>query len=374
MKKKFVIVGPTHPFKGGISHYTTLLYHELKKYHEVKFLSFSRQYPKLLFPGGSSFDDLSKKEIKADAERVIDWASPFSWISAVKKIKNYSPDLIIFPWWMWGWAIPFWVIASLSKKYGVKVLFICHNVDEHESAFWKRILARFALSSGDFYIVHSESEFKKLKNMFPEGKIEKVFHPSYEIFRFEEIPKTKAQEELGIKGKAILFFGYVRPYKGLIHLLKALPKVLNEVPLTLVIAGEFWEGKEKYQKVIEDLKIKEHVKIYDGYVPNEKIGIYFSAVDLVVMPYTSATGTGITQIAFGFGKPIVGTNVGDLPEVIEHGRRGLIVPPADPEALAHAIIKCFKENLIETFSRNIQKDREIFSWEKLRKVIESFTE
>ena len=371
MKKKFVIVGPTYPFKGGISHYTTLLYHELKKYHEVKFLSFSRAYPKFFFPGNSSFDS-SKKEIKAEAERIVDWASPFSWFSAGKKIKEYCPDIVIFPWWMWGWAIPFRVIASLSKKCGAKVLFICHNVEEHESAFWKRLLARFALSSGDFYIVHSESEFKKLKNMFPEAKIEKVFHPSYEVFHFEQIPKTKAQEEIGIKGNAILFFGYVRPYKGLIYLLKAMPRVLKEIPLTLLIAGEFWEDKEKYKKAIEGLKIEEHVKICDGYVPNEKIGIYFSAVDLVVMPYISATGTGITQIAFGFGKPVIGTNVGDLPEVIEHGRRGLIVPPADSEALADAIIKCFKENLIETFSKNIENDRKIFSWERLRKAIESF--
>lgn len=367
------LVGPTYPFRGGISHYTTLLYRELKKKHSVKFFSFSRPYPKFLFPGDASFDK-SKKPIKADkVKRILDWACPFSWISVAQKIKKFKPDLVIFPWWMWGWAIPFATIAILAKTFSkTKILFLCHNVIEHETAWWKNLLTKFALSTGNYYIVHSKSDFNKLKHVFPKAKIKKTFHPTYEIFKLRKLTKTAAQKKLGISGNTILFFGYIRPYKGLRYLLQALPLVLKKIDVTLLVAGEFWEDREKYQDLIKQLGITKNVKIFDEYIPNEELGIYFSATDLVLLPYTSATGTGITQIAFGFEKPVIGTKVGDLLEVIENGRRGPVVSPQNSKELAEAIIKCYQENLIEKFSKNIKQDKKLFSWSNLVVAIESF--
>ena len=370
---KIAVIGPTYPFKGGISHYTTILCKELQKKHHTVLFSFSRPYPKILFPGDNSRDK-SKRIIRiSNVRKTIDWANPFSWVKTALAIKRENFDLIIFQWWMWGWAIPFTIISLLNKVFSkIKILFLCHNVIEHESSWWKNLLAKITLSTGDYYIVHSKLNLKELKRMIPRKKIKKTFHPSYEIFRNKKIAKISARKKLGIKGKTILFFGYIRPYKGLSFLLRALPIVLNKIKVNLIIAGEFWEDKKKYDKLIKKLKIKKNVKVFDKYVPNEEIGIFFSAADLVVLPYVSATGTGVTKIAFGFNKPVIGTKVGDLPEVIENGRRGLVVSPQNPKELAKAIIKCYQKNLIPVFEKNIKQDKSLFSWENLVKIIESF--
>lgn len=370
---RIVLIGPTFPFRGGISHYTTLLYRELKKRHEVKFFSFSRPYPKFLFPGDTSFDKSKKPLEVTETERIVDWANPLSWLIVAKRARDFDPDLVIFPWWMWGWAIPFAVVTLLAKALtSAKILFICHNVIEHETAWWKKLLTKMALSPGDFYIVHSQPDFEKLKRFFPRPRIKKAFLPIFEIVASGKISRERAKKKLGIKGNAILFFGYVRPYKGLRYLFQALPDVLKQVNLDLIVAGEFWEDKESYQALAKELGIERRTKIFDQYIPNEELQFYFAASELLIAPYVSATGTATTRLAFGFEKPIVGTAVGDLPEVIDNGRRGLVVPPEDPQALAEAIIRCYRENLIEIFSKNIREDEDLFSWERLVKTIESF--
>lgn len=372
-KLKILLIGPTFPFKGGISHYTTLLYQELRKCHQVKFFSFSRPYPKFLFPGDAGLDK-SAKPIKASgAARIVDWANPFSWIFVAKRARDFDPDLIIFPWWMWGWAIPFTVIAFLVKSFSkAKILFLCHNVVEHETTGWKNLLTKIALSTGDLYVAHSASDFTNLRQTLPKAEIKKTFHPIYDIFELRKISKRNAQKKLEISGNVILFFGYIRPYKGLRYLLQAIPEVLKKVNLTLLIAGEFWEDKEEYQNLIKKLGIGKKVKVFSNYIPNEEVGLYFAAADLLVAPYISATGTGVTRVAFAFEKPVVGTDVGDLSEVVENGRRGLIVPARSPKGLAKAIIRCYQESLIEGFSENIRKDKKLFSWDSLVKTIESF--
>jgi glycosyltransferase involved in cell wall biosynthesis len=369
---KVVLIGPTFPFKGGISHYTTLLANELKKRHQVLFFSFSRPYPKFLFPGDASFDK-SKAPVKSSQTRqILDWANPLSWMKIAKEIRAFKPDLIIFPWWMWGWAIPFFVIATLGKALsGAKILFVCHNVTEHETATWKKLLTQLTLGRGDSYITHSQTDLDELEKLFPKKRSLKTFHPIYEIFKGENLSKQKAQKRLGVSGNTILFFGYIRPYKGLEYLLKALPPVLKKIDITLVVAGEFWEEKEKYQKLIKELKIEKKVKIFDRYIANEEIASFFTACDLLVTPYSSATGTGVTRIALAFGKPIVGTAVGDIPEVVPHERRGLIVPPKNPEAIAGAILRCYQKDLFQEFSKNIKEDLDLFSWKRMREKIES---
>lgn len=370
---KIVLIGPTYPFRGGVSHYTTLLCKELKKKHQIKFLSFSRPYPNWLFPGESIIDK-SKKPIKEKGvERTIDWANPLSWVATAFKIKNFNPELVIFTWYIWGWSIPFAVIILIIKVFtNIKILFICHNVIEHEPTWWKNYLTKIVLPTSNYYIVHSKSDYKKLKNIVPKAQIKITFHPTYRIFKLKDIKKYTAKKKLNLNGRVILFFGHVRPYKGLIYLLQALPIVLKELDVTLIVAGEFWEDKKKYQNLIKRLNIAKHVKIFDQYIPNEKVALYFSAADFVVMPYISASGTGIAQLALGLGKAVVGTNVGDLPEVIENGRRGLIVKPKSSKELANAIIRMYQENLIQKFSQNIKKDKDLFSWSNLITIIESF--
>ncbi|UCG30891.1 MAG: glycosyltransferase [candidate division WOR-3 bacterium] len=370
-----VLVGPTYPFKGGIAHYSTLLCLQLRKKHRVKFLTFSRQYPALLYPGDPGCDKSRIKLSIDDALPIIDWANPVSWVKAARVITDFSPVIVIFAWWMWGWVVPFWIIAQLSRiRSGAKILYICHNVIEHEPNFWRNFLSKFALTSGDFYIAHSQDDYDRLKQLFPHAVIKLNFHPTYKFFNRERIKRGEARQRLGIEPefkKVLLFFGIVRPYKGLRYLIEAMPRVIKEIPdLCLVIAGEFWQEKDLIVDMIHRFDVADHVLILDEYIPNEDVFLYFSACDVVVLPYVTATGSGVTQIAFGFNKPVVATATGDLPYVVENGRRGLIVPPEDSTLLADAIIRCFDNDLLRTFRKNISKDGHLFSWENLTNSIE----
>jgi glycosyltransferase involved in cell wall biosynthesis len=374
---KIALIGPTYPFRGGISHYTTLLNSHLQKKHQVQFYTFSRPYPKLLYPGNASPDQSTMRFSNKNTISIIDWANPFSWIKTGLLIIRWSPQIIIFPWWMWGWAIPFWVIAKIaSLRNKVKTLFICHNVIEHEAAFWKSVLTKFALSVGDFYIVHSHEDYKNLRKIFPDAKVIINFHPTYEIFNQESISKEEAKIKLRLNSKfkkTILFFGVVRPYKGLSYFIEAMPKIIAEIPdLCLIIAGEFWAKEDRYLKQIRELHIEDEVKVINKYVPNEEVGIYFSAADVVVLPYVSGTGSGIVQIAYGFDKPVIATKVGCLPEVVDHERTGYLVEPMNSQAIADAIVSFYKEGKEEAFVNNITKEKEKFSWDKMVETLESF--
>jgi glycosyltransferase involved in cell wall biosynthesis len=367
---KVALIGPTYPFRGGISHYTTLLYAHLQRRYQTLFLTFSRKYPKFIFPGNTSHDSSDMQLSETEAIPIIDWASPFSWFKTGLLVARWSPDMVIFPWWMWGWAIPFYIIGRVvSLKNSATILYICHNVIEHETSFWKKLLSRLALSIGGAFIVHSGQDYEDLKRIFPNARIEVAFHPTYEAFKHSTLTKKEARKKLGLGvkfKKVVLFFGIVRPYKGLIYLIEALPMIAAQIPdLCLVIAGEFWESKKAYLQRIAELQIEDNVRIFDQYVPNEDVATYFLAADLVVPPYISGTGSGIVQIAFGFDKPVIASSVGCLSEVVNHGKTGYVVNAADTDAIVDAVISFYEHNQEEIFAKNIRNGRARFSWDKM---------
>jgi glycosyltransferase involved in cell wall biosynthesis len=208
--------------------------------------------------------------------------------------------------------------------------------------------------------------------MFPEAKIKKNFHPTFDVFNLGDFDPNIIRLKYGIEDNIIIFFGFVREYKGLKYLIKALPEVLSKINITLLIVGEFWKDKNEYLHLINTLEIKDRVIIIDDYVPNEEIGFYFSAADIVVQPYVSATGSGIIQIAFGFNKPVIATKVGCLPEVIVDGKTGYLVLPENSRELAQAILKFFQKDNSAKFSDNVRKENYKFSWDRMVDVIEEF--
>lgn len=365
------LIGPTYPFRGGISHYTTLLYKCLRKRHQVDFFSFKRQYPRWLFPGKTDIDQSCAHIQEEGTRRLLDSLNPISWLSVARKIVAADHDLLVIPWWVSFWAPPFWTISSIVKLLcSTKILFLCHNVVEHESKWIDKVLTRLVLKNGDFFVVHSAEDKENLLEMFPRAKVLKSFHPTYDIFSEIECDNKSIKTKYGIDGYLILFFGFIREYKGLKYLLRALPQVLSKVKVTLLVVGEFWKDKDRYIRLIEDLGIDDSVILVDQYIPNEEIGTYFNAADLVVQPYISATGSGVVQTAFGFNKPVVATSVGSLPEVIEDGRTGYLVPPKDPDKLAQAVIKFFCEDDSAGFCKNIEKEKYRFSWDRMADVIQ----
>ncbi len=370
---KIAMIGPTAPFRGGIAHYTTLLFNHLKKRHAVRFFSFKRQYPGWLFPGKTDIDPSRAPFSAPGVEQTLDSLNPLTWINTAGKIIRSRCDLLILPWWVSFWAPQFMTILFLVKlRSRAKILFIGHNVVAHESWFFDRLLTRMVLSRGDFFIVHSGEDEINLRAMLPQAVIRRQFHPTYDAFNMEKAMPEDSRRILGLpeQGPVVLFFGFVREYKGLKHLLAAMPEILAKIPVTLLIVGEFWKDKDAYLNLIRDLGIGDRLRIKDEYVPNEDVGLYFNAADLVVQPYVSATGSGVVQLAFGFNKPVVATAVGSLPEIIEDGKTGYVVPPADSAAIAQAVIRFFEENRAEEFSENIKKQHHRFSWDNLVDAIE----
>ena len=370
---KIALIGPAYPFRGGIAHYTKLLYESIQNRHEVRFFSFKRQYPKWLFPSKTDLDP-SKENIKTrGAERIIDSVNPFSWVLTARKIIHFNPDILIFPWWVSFWAPQFLIIALIVKQFcPTKILFICHNVVAHESRFFDKFLTGKVLKLGDFFIVHSEEDRKNLFDIMPDANVKKNVHPTYEVFNISNSNEKLIDLKPKLNGRILLFFGFVREYKGLKYLIEAMPEILEQMPATLMIIGEFWKDKKEYLGLINALQINNYVVIVDEYVPNECVGKYFRAADLVVQPYVSATGSGVVQVAFSFNKPVIATTVGCLPEVVKDGETGYLISPGSSSEIATAVIKFFKENHAPVFSENIKKEKYMFSWDCLVDVIESF--
>ncbi|MGH7491769.1 MAG: glycosyltransferase family 4 protein [bacterium] len=369
---KIALIGPSYPFKGGIAHYTTLLYRHLKTRHQVTFFTFKRQYPEFLYPGKGD-KDVSQSALREDgAEQFLDSLNPFTWFRAWRRLRRLQPDLVILPWWVYFWTPHFYYLAQrVKRKLGSRLLFICHNVVEHESNRIAKFCTSLVLKRGDLFLVHSKDDEANLKKMLPAAPITRAFHPSYDVFPQSGVTKASARRQLGLHGKTILFFGFVRPYKGLKYLLEAMPMILQEEKVNLLIVGEFWEGKEECQQQIKALGLEKNVQVIDRYVPNEKVEVFFAASDLLVLPYVSATGSGLVQLAFGMGTPVLVTNVGALPEVVRDEYTGFIVPPQDPTAIAARIIQYYRINMEESFRENIMKDRYRFSWGQLVEKIEA---
>ncbi|MFH0963088.1 MAG: glycosyltransferase, partial [Planctomycetota bacterium] len=248
------------------------------------------------------------------------------------------------------------------------------NVVAHEDSALSRALTKAALATGRGFIVHSAQDEANLRRMFPGRAIRHAIHPSFEFFRAAGLTREEARGRLGVEGNVVLFFGIVRPYKGLEYLLRAMPRVLESTEVTALVVGEFWEPREKYEKLIEQLGIGGRVRIVGEYVPNEDVELYFAAADLVALPYRSATGSGVVQVAYAFERPVVATSVGCFTEVVRDGRTGYLVPQCDSEALALAIARFFSKADREAMSRAIRAEREKFSWNHLVETIEGLAQ
>jgi glycosyltransferase involved in cell wall biosynthesis len=364
---RWALVGPLHPFRGGIAHYGALLAAELARDDAVLALNFTRLYPRLLFPGRSQFDD-SEQPIRFEASRLLGSLDPLSWRRAARRLAAFAPDALLMHWWHPFFAPAYGSLARLLRRRRpeTRVLFLCHNVLSHEGNRLDRLLARYALGAADACLLHSESDAAFLAELRPGLRRAVHPHPRYEVFRRDLPSRAEARDRLGVgEGERMaLFFGYVRAYKGLDLALEALARV-DDPSLRLWVVGEFYEERAPYEARIRELGIAERVTLVDRYVANEEVPVFFQAADLVVQPYRSATQSGIAQIAAAFARPVLATRVGGLPEQIEDGRTGLLVPPADPAALAAALARFFAEELGPGMETAILAAAERFSWASL---------
>ncbi len=368
---KIVIVGTAYPLRGGIAHYNALLYKHLSTRHEVAVVTFSRQYPKLLFPGKTQDEQGTGAGSVLPSEQLVDSINPLSWYSAARAIARKRPDLLIFKYWMPFFGPCFGIISMLVRRWtGAKTIFICDNVVPHEKRIGDTLFTRFAFRYVDHFIVQSGAVENELRTFSPRARYRLVPHPVYEIFG-ESSPKGEARAKLGLSDqRVILFFGYVRRYKGLHALLDAMPRILQTLKVKLLVVGEFYDDEEKYRKQIADNGLQNDVIVYSEYVPNEEVRVYFSACDVVVLPYVSATQSGIVQIAYQFDKPVIATDVGGLAEVVLNEKTGFIVPPQQPDKVANAVLRFYTEQREEEFTRNVKEEKKKYSWDNLVGAIE----
>jgi len=357
------LIGPFPPFRGGISDFNTALFNELDQSHDLQVINYSTQYPKLLFPGETQY----KEEVKGlvQSERILSSINPFSWRKTASKIFKFKPDIIVIHYWMPFFAPALWKISVLLKKQiDVKIIVICHNLIPHENQSFSQFITKIFLNNIDRFIVMSKLVRSDLVKMVPNAKFKLTPHPIYNIFG-NIINKDIARKKLSIKAKnVILYFGLIREYKGLDILLNSIPQIKQKLKdFIVVVAGECYEKTEKYYDIIEKLKIQDSVDLRLKFIPDDEVSEYFSAADVVTLPYKTATQSGITQIAYNFNRPVIVSDVGGLAEIVPNGKVGYVVKP-QAEDFAKAIIKFFKKDKFEEFSKNVETQKQLFSWGK----------
>ncbi|HEX9972364.1 MAG TPA: glycosyltransferase, partial [bacterium] len=276
---KIVIIGTAYPMRGGIAHYVSLLYKVLlKRGHDVKIISFKRQYPSIFFPGKTQ-QDLSKEIEPIPSESIIDSIGPLSWVRAFFAIRRFKADLVVYKYWMPFFAPCYAAISFLTRLFTkTKILYLCDNIIPHERRIEDRLLTRIGLWNAHYFIVQSKVVKNDLLDFRPNAAYKEVPHPVYEIFS-KSFDKLEARKQLNFKANdnVILFFGYVRKYKGLHVLLDAIPKVLEETNVKLLVAGEFYDDEQGYREQIQRLGISDSVSIFADYIPNEEVGLYYIA-------------------------------------------------------------------------------------------------
>ena len=360
--KKVIIIGPAFPFRGGIANFNNAL---AKEYHnrgdQVIIYSFSLQYPSFLFPGTTQYESgEAPKNLKI--KTLINSINPFNWISVARKINNEHPDYVVIRYWLPFMAPCLGSIARLLSKK-IKIIAITDNVIPHEKRIGDTFLTRYFVKSCDAFLSLSASVMDDLST-FTDSKHKKFIpHPIYDIFG-DVIPKEKALESLGltIKDKHLLFFGFVRKYKGLDLMLQAMSdsRIIN-LGVKLIIAGEFYDDKAEYTDMISDLGIEKNIIMKSDFIPADKVKDYFCAADMITQTYRTATQSGVTQIAYSFNRPMLVTDVGGLAEIVPNNKVGYVTSQ-DPTEIANAIIDFYKSNREKVFSDNTRLEKKRFSW------------
>lgn len=359
-KKKIIIIGPAYPYRGGPSTFISFIYEILSPIYEVKIYNYKLLYPSFLFPGKTQFDKSSVIFKKAENIRIINSINPFNWWKTANKIKTEKPDLLIFDWWHPFFSFCHFTISLLVKKQlRNRIVFITENVISHEAHFIDKFLTKIGLLNASSFIALSSVVENDL---IPFKKNRKIYRSELPIFNYGnsvnqiQLESMKKKFDLSKENKVLLFFGYVRKYKGLDILIEAISHLIKfDNNFRLIIAGEFYDDVSIYKKQISSLQLDNYIKVVNEFITNEDIANYYHLADAVMLPYRSATQSAILTVAYSYNKPVVATNVGGLEEFIINEKTGILTEPEDSEKFASAIIKLFELKTKIDFKTNIQE-------------------
>lgn len=335
------------------------LYEALADRFDVKVFNYKLLYPSILFPGKTQYDESKSLVKRIPNERLVNSIWPLNWLQTASRIKKENADLVVFDWWHPFFGPCHFAISQLIKgKYKDKILFITENVISHEGNLPDKILTRLGLSNAGSFLTLSHDVFNTIKEYSKNKKVYRSELPVYDWYKEKEgFDREAERKKLGYEKDdlLLLFFGYIRKYKGLDILLEAVARLKGDFPrLRLLVVGEFYDDSNFYTKKIETLGISSVVKVINSYVPNEEVSTYYQPADAVVLPYRSATQSGILNIAYGFNKPVIVTNVGGLTESIENEKTGIVVEPGSPEEIEKAIRRFIELKDSVDFAANIR--------------------
>ena len=358
---KIVLLGPAHPYRGGLASIMETMAREWQsRGHEVRIYTFTVQYPSLLFPGKTQYVTTPAPE-DLHIERVMNTVNPLNWLSLGLRLRRECPDMVVMKYWTPFMAPCFGTIARIARSNGV-TKFVCQidNVEPHEHHIIDRPCNHYYLGAVDGFVYMSEQVHGELKAY---TAVPALFspHPMFENFG-KAVERDEACRRIGIDPaqRYTLFFGLIRDYKGLDLLLKAWAKWMPD-GRKLLIAGEFYASREKYISLIEELGLQDRVVLHDRFIADEDVKYYLSAADALVLPYRTATQSGVTQIAYNFSLPMIVTRVGGLPEIVPDGRVGLVCE-ADAESIKEALQALYDGDRLQIFKENFAQERKRFSW------------
>ncbi len=362
--KKIKLIGTAHPFRGGLAAFNERMAKEFADAgNRVDIETFTVQYPNILFPGKTQFADWEKPK-DLTITRSVNSVNPFNWFKTGRRIKKEKPDFVIVKYWIPFIAPSLGTIARIIRKNKhTKVICVADNIIPHEKRIGDKMLTTYFMNSIDGIVPMSKSVENDIYKFRKDIPVKLHPHPLFDNFG-EVLERNSALKNIGLdpQFRFILFFGFIRDYKGLDWLLEAFADSrLRKFPVKLIVAGEFYSDPKPYHNLIDKLNLSEHIILKTDFIADDEVKNYFCAADLVAQPYKSATQSGVTQIGYHFNKPMLVTNVGGLSEIIPDGKIGYVIQP-NPKSIANALVDFFENERKEQFVKNIKKEKQKFSW------------
>lgn len=368
--KRITIIGPAHPLRGGIATFNQRLAKQfIEEGFECEIISFSLQYPSFLFPGKTQFSS----EPPPKALTIHNWINsinPANWVTVGKKIKNWKPDIVLVRFWLpfMGPALGT-ILRQIKKNRHTKIICLADNVVPHEKRAGDKAFTEYFMKPCDAFIVMSEKVLNDLRSFEKTKPAQLIPHPLYDNFG-EQVSKEIARQHLGLNAdeKIIVFFGFIRKYKGLDLLLQAMTDSrIRDAKIKLLIAGEFYEDEKPYRQSMEEHDLSHSIILRNDFIPDSEVKYYICAADCVVQPYRNATQSGVTPLAYHFEKPMVVTNVGGLPDLVPHNKVGLVCEP-QPQAIANAILNFYQLGE-DYFIPQLRIEKKKYEWNRMTEAI-----
>ncbi len=358
---KIAYLSTFYPFRGGIAQFNASLLRALEKQHEIRAFTFTRQYPALLFPGATQYVTSGDVVDKIPAAPLLDTINPISYFKTAAAIQRFRPELLVMKFWMPFFSPALGTVAGRLRKNGTRTVAILDNLIPHERRPGDLLLIKYFLRRNDGFVAMSKTVERDLLNIHSRAKYVLRPHPLYDHFG-PALPSPEAKARLGLPAdkRILLFFGFIRDYKGLDDLIRATAHLPSDY--LLVIAGEVYGSFDKYQNLIAAMGTADRIKLFVRYIDDREVPDFFSAAEVCVLPYKSATQSGIVQIAFNFNLPVIVTEVGGLSEMVEDGETGLILRGREPQEMAGRVMEFFQKNMRAQMSRNIAMRRPQYGW------------